>query len=59
MGVFDEVKADGMKSIAILGVLFGFLALFWVFSQAGLIGLLILVAILGGGYFLWKQYRGR
>ena len=31
-GLMDELKGDALKSVGILGVVFGFVALFWLWT---------------------------
>jgi len=54
MGLFDELKSDGLKSAGMLGGVLGFVFLFWLWS----IGTwaIMLVAILAAGIFVLIKF---
>ena len=55
MGVMDELKSEGGKSAAMLGMILGFVALWFLWSVS--IWLLVLVVAIGGGAFLFFKRR--
>jgi hypothetical protein len=58
MGIFDEMKGDAMKTIGMLGAIFGFVILFFLWSSTGIWGVVALLALVGGGLYLFKKWRG-
>lgn len=58
MSFGDEIKGDALKTVAILGAVLGFVALFTLYSIS--IWLVVVVAVIGGAvYFYGKSLFGR
>lgn len=58
MGILDELKSDGMKTLAMLGGILAFVVLFLAWSSMGTVGLILLlvaVAVIGGLVLAWKS----
>jgi len=56
--LLGDVGGDFMKMIATLGLVLTFVLLFWIWGSMGTLGIVLIVALLGGGtlvYFILKN----
>jgi hypothetical protein len=51
------IGGDFMKMLATLGVIGAFVVMFLVWGSMGTIGIVLIVAVLGGGAALWWYFK--
>jgi len=57
MGAFDDIKSDGMRTLALIGGILAFVALFYVWSTGGTWLVIVLLVVVAGAFLFYKAYQ--
>ena len=58
MGMFDEIRDEGMKNVAILGAIIAFVG-FWLLYSVSIYLVMFVLILVAGGFVWWKAASKR